>query len=115
AAAPGHGTVVHHGALFAGHSFSDQSGEGGSLLTIEVSLEAMTHGFVQKHAGPTGTEHHFHFAGRSLASVELQNRLARSFFGEILRSLFAEEEVKRDASPAAGTATRGIAVGLSDA
>ena len=115
AAAPGHGAVVDHRAFFAGHALADQAGESGSLLAIEVGFQAVADGFVQQHAGPAGTEHDFHFAGRSFAGVELQDRLARGFFGEVLGSLFAEEEVEGDASAAAGAAAGGIAFGLGDA
>ncbi len=75
----------------------------------------MADGFVQKHAGPARAEHDFHFAGRSFARVELQDRLARRFLGEIFGSLFPEEEVEGNASAAAGAAASGVAFGLGDA
>ena len=115
AAPPGHGAVVDDGALFAGYALADQAGEGGGLLAIEVGFESVTDGFVQQHAGPAGAEHDFHLAGRSFASVELQDGLAGCFFREILGSFFAEEEIESDASAAAGAAAGGIAFGLGDA
>ena len=63
----------------------------------------MTDGFVQQDSRPARAEHHFHFASRSLASVELQNRLPRRFIGEMLRRFFGQEELERDASAAACT------------
>ena len=112
--APGHGAVVDYGAFFAGYTFADEPGKRRSLLAIEVSLESMTYGFVQKYAGPARAEHHFHFAGWGFAGVELEYGLAGCFLGEIFRSFLSEEEVERDASAAAGAAPSGISFGLSD-
>ena len=75
----------------------------------------MTNCFVQEYAGPAGTKHNFHFTSRSFTSVELQNGLACRFFGEVLGSLFAEEEVQRNPSTTASAATGRIAVCLCDA
>ena len=41
--------------------------------------------------------------------------MARGFFGEIFGGFFTEEKIESDASAAAGTAARGIALDLSDA
>ena len=103
AAAPGHGAVVDDGAFFAGHALADQAGECRSLLAIEIGFESVADGFVQQHAGPAWAENHFHVSGRSFAGVELQDRLPGSFFGEVFRSLLAEEEVEGDAASATGT------------
>ena len=47
--------------------------------------------------------------------VELKDRLARCFFGEIFRCLLAEEEVERNAAAASSTATSGVGLGLCNA
>jgi hypothetical protein len=117
--APGHGAVVDYGALFAGHSFPDQAGEGRRLLAIKVRFEPMAYCLVEQDARPSRTEHHFHVPCRSFAGVELQNGLARGFSGKELGSLVAKEEVERDTSAAAGGSTsRRLAartgVGLGD-
>ena len=115
AAAPGHGAVVHHRAFFAGYALADESGEGGSLLAVEVGFQAVADGFVQQHAGPAGAEDDFHLSGRSFAGIELQDRLAGGFFGEVFGSLFAEEEVEGYTASAAGAAASGIGFCLGDA
>src|SRR6202142_135188 len=47
ASAPWHRAVVDHGALFAGHSFADQAGEGRRFLAIKVCLQSMTYSLVE--------------------------------------------------------------------
>src|SRR5260370_5218878 len=103
-AAPRHGTVVDHRALFAGHSFADQASECRRLLAIEVGLQPVAHGFVHQNAGPSRTEHDFHVTSRSFARVELQNGLARGLFCKKLGSLVAKKEVERHPPAAAGAA-----------
>ena len=76
-------------------------------LAIEVGFESVADGFVQQDAGPAGAEDDFHFAGGRFARVELQDRLAGGFLGEVFGSLFTEEEVEGDASAAAGAAAGG--------
>ena len=98
AAAPRHGAVIDHGALFAGHSFADQAGECRRLLAIEVGLQPVTDRLVQQNAGPSRTEHYFHVAGRSFARVELQNCLPRGLFGKELRSLLTRPKKKSSAT-----------------
>ena len=114
-APPRHGAVVDHRALFAGYAFADQAGECRSLLAVEVGFQSVTHGLVQQHARPSRAEHNFHLAGGSFASVELQDRLPRGFFGEEFRSLLAEEEVESYASAAARRSARGVSFSLRDA
>src|SRR6185437_7224438 len=82
---------------------------------IEVSLKPVTNGLMQQHAGPTWTEHDFHFASRGLAGIQLQHSLAPCFLGEILGSLLAEEEIECDASAASRAPTGGIGFVTRDA
>ena len=70
---------------------------------------------MDQDSGPAGTEHDFHFSGGSFAGVELKNRLSRGFFGEVLGSLLAEEEIERDSASATGAATGRIPFGLGNA
>src|SRR5206468_6705440 len=114
-AAPRHSAVVNDRAFFASDTFADESGKGGSLFTIKIGFQSMTDGFVQEHAGPAGTKDNFHFSRRSLASVQLQNRLSRRLFGEIFGSLVAEEEIQGHPTASARAAASGISVCLGDA
>src|SRR5689334_19156888 len=70
---------------------------------------------MQEDAGPSGAEHNFHFSCGSLARVELQEGLARGFFGEEFGVLVAEEKVEGNATSATGGAAGGVVVGLGDA
>ena len=72
AATPGHGAVIDYRTFFAGYALADQSSESRRFLAVEVGFEAMAYGFVQKDAGPTGTEDNFHVARRSFAGIELK-------------------------------------------
>jgi hypothetical protein len=100
--------------FFAGDALADQSGERRSLLAIEIGFQAVTDGFVQQDAGPSRAENHFHFTGGGFTRVELKNRLAGRFFGEVFWILVSEEEIESDASAAAGAAASGIVFGFSD-
>ena len=62
----------------------------------------MSHGFVEQNAGPAGTQHHGHFAGRRLHRIQHDHGLAGGFGGEVLGGLLFEEKVERDATAAAG-------------
>ncbi len=99
-------TTVH---LSLATRLPDHAGKCRSPFAIEISFEPVADGFVQQDAGPAGAEHHFHLASRRFTRVQLNNRLPRRFLGEMLRSLLAEEEVKRYAAAAAGAAAGGIA------
>src|SRR5208282_6572420 len=57
----------------------------------------------------------FHVSRRSLARIQLQNRLARSFFRKKLGSFVAEKEVERNPSAAARSAAARTYIGLCDA
>ena len=103
-ATPRHGAVVDHSALFAGHSFADQSGKGRSLLAIEVRFEPVTDGLVQQNSRPSRPKHNFHVSRRSFARIELQNRLPRGLFRKKFRRLFAKEKIKSHSAASAGTA-----------
>ena len=59
-----------------------------TLLAIEIGFQAVADGFVQQDAGPAGTEHHGHFAGRRFHGVQLHDGLARGFAREMLGRLF---------------------------
>ena len=85
AAAAADGAVVDHGAERARHLLADASAERRDALAIEVRFEAMADRFMQQHAGPAGTEHHDLFAGGRFHGVELHDRLARGFSGEVFR------------------------------
>ena len=83
---------------------ADEAGEGGGLFAVEVGFEAVADGFVQEDAGPAGAEDHFHLSGGCGDGVELEDRLAGGFVGEVLGRLVALEEVELDAAAAAGAA-----------
>src|SRR5208337_5295297 len=104
-AAPRHGAIVNHRAFLAGHSFADQPGECRRLLAIEVGFQTVAHGLVQQNSGPSRTEDDFHISSWSFTRVELQNRLARGLFSEVLGSLVAEKEIECNPPAAARTAT----------
>src|SRR5581483_5409716 len=112
---PGHGAIVHHGALFAGYTFSDQAGESRGLLAVEVCFQTVPHSFVQQNTGPSWSEDHFHVAGRRFARVKLENCLTGGFFGEVLWCFLPEKEVESDTPSTARAATRRVPVGFSDA
>ena len=52
--------------------------------------------------GHPGTEHDGHLARRRLHRIELHDRLAGGFLGEVLGRLLVEKEVERYAAAAAG-------------
>ena len=103
-AAASDGAVVDHGAELAGHLLADAPAEGGDALAVEVGFEAVADGFVQQDAGPAGTEHDGHFAGRRFDGVQQDDRPGGGFAGEMFGRLFVQEEIEADASAAAGMA-----------
>ena len=110
AAAAGQGAVVDYRALVAGHAAAEQAGKSGGLFAVEVGLKPVADGFVQQDAGPARTQHNFHFAGRALARIQLNDGLPRRFPGEVLRSLFSQKRFHAVASAASGgAASRGLA------
>ena len=73
------GAVVDHGDAGRGDPLAHQAGKGGRLLAVEVTLEAVADSFVQQDSGPARSQHNRHFAGRSRARVEIDQRLAQGF------------------------------------
>src|SRR5207248_9766879 len=100
-AAPWHGAVIYDRALLAGHALADQAGKRRSLFAIEIGFQSMSNRFMQQHSGPTGSEHNFHFPGRSLACIKLQHRLSRRLAGEVFGCFLPKEEVQCYAPAAA--------------
>ena len=88
---------------------ADAAGEGGGAVAIEVGLQAVADGFVEQNAGPAGTEHDGHFPGRRFDRVELDERLAGGFAGEVLRRFRSRKMFEADAPAAAGVAFFGLA------
>src|SRR6185312_1957023 len=84
-------------------------------FAIEIGFEPMTNGLMQQNSRPPRSEHYFHLACRSLASVKLNNGLPRCVLGKIFRSLFAVKEVESHAAAATGLAAGGIIAVLGDA
>ena len=62
------------------------------MFPVEIRFEAVADGFMQEDAGPTGAEDDSHLSGRRFNGAELHNSLASGFGGEVLGSLFVEEE-----------------------
>ena len=54
AAAIGQGAVVQHGHALCGHALANAAAESAGAFAVEVAFQAMTNGFMQEHAGPTG-------------------------------------------------------------
>ena len=75
AAAAADGAVVDHGAERARDLLADAAAERGDALAVEIGFEAVAHRFVQQNAGPAGSEHHGHLAGRRFDGVELDDGL----------------------------------------
>ena len=92
AAAAADSAVVDHRTERTRHLLADASAESRNAFAIEVGFETVADGFVQQHAGPAGTEHHDLFAGRRFHGIELHDRLARGFAGEVFRGAFLLEK-----------------------
>ena len=112
-AAAADGAVVDHGAERARDLLADAAAERGDSFAIEIGFEAVAYGFVQQNAGPAGTEHDSHFAGRRFDGAELHDGLAGGFVREMLRRFFVQEKIERHASAAAGMALLRGAVGFA--
>ena len=106
AAASRHGAVVHHCALVTSYPATQEPSKGRSFLAVEIGFQPVTDGFVQQDPRPTRTHYDFHFPGRRLARVELNNALASGFLGEVLGSLFVLEKVQGHPAAAAEGAAR---------
>ena len=91
AAAAAEGAVVDDGDALCCHALADAAGIGAGALAVEVALQAVAHGLVQQHAGPTAAEHHRHHPGRRIDRLEVHQRLAQGFARELLRLPVAEQ------------------------
>ena len=109
AAAVGHAAVVDYGDLAGGDLLTDEAGEGGCLLAVEVGFEAMADGFVQEDAGPSGAEDYFHLTGGSGYCSQLEDGGAGGLAGKVLGGFIALEEVHGDTAASAGGASGGAA------
>src|SRR5258707_13634852 len=69
---------------------------------------------MQQNTGPARTENHFHVACRRGNSIQLQDGLAGSFPGEVLRRLVALEKAELNPAAATGSATRVLRTVASD-
>src|SRR5690606_3247708 len=65
-------TVIHNGDARGGYPLPDTAREYARALAIEVALEAVTDRLVQQDAGPAGTQHDRHFAGRRRACAQIR-------------------------------------------
>jgi len=85
-------------------ALADAAGEGRGLLAIEISLETMTDGLVQQDAGPAGSEHDGHGAGRSRYCLEIHECLAHGLTHEAERPVAGKQLIEAEASAAAAIA-----------
>src|SRR5262249_5854224 len=85
------GAVVDDGDTLRRDALSHQTGEGRSLLAVEVALEPVPHRLVQHDAGPAGSEHYVHLAGWRRHRFEVDQRLAHRIISRGLPGLRCEE------------------------
>ncbi len=94
--------------MFGSHLLADAPGKGGGALAVEVPLQTVTHRLVQQHAGPAGTEHHRHGAGRGVDGLQVDQGLAHRFTHiakrPALEPVQLEEMVVTEAATATGAA-----------
>ena len=91
-------TTVHERA---GHLLADAVAEGGNFLAVEIGFQAVTDGFMQQNAGPSGTEHDGHLTSRRGYRVELHDGLANGFAREMFRRFLVFEKIQTNAPAAA--------------
>ena len=76
-----------------------QAGEGRGLLAVEVAFQAVADRLVQHHAGPAGSEHHVHLAGRRGHRSEIDQRLAQRLVDRCFHIGVIEEGSKPSRPP----------------
>jgi hypothetical protein len=115
AAPVGDGAVVDHRDQRRGDALAHAAAEGRDFLAVEVAFQSVADRFVQQHAGPAGTEHDGHRAGRRIDRAEVAQRLLRRGVDPTQVAIVPGQRVELDASAAAGRALLALALFLGNA
>src|SRR5262245_31397767 len=109
------GPVIDHRAQLRRYLLPNATAECRDPFAVNITLQAMSNGFMEQDARPAGTEDNVHGTRRRLDSVEIQNRPARCLTGILKILVMFQKNLVLQASTTASTAALAVIPVLGNA
>ena len=84
-------SVIHHIDEVGANLFMEHVGKNRCSFSVEIGLESMADGFVQKNARTAGTQNYGHFTTFGLDGIEQYGRFSYGFLGNFFNQRLREE------------------------